>query len=366
MPDQCVQPAPRVALAENSAYLWSSFAHAIAGAPRVRISRDSGRNYPLRYERDLTPLRPAQPAAVLVHGADGTCKTLCLDFDVAKGGLDTVLSDVRAVTEWLYELGARWIQDYSPNGGRHVYVPLHGRLPFHTSRDIVQALARRFSTLDPTPHQNIRHGCIRVPGSVHKSGGFQELEMSPAMATSIFNSPAGDAVVQRMLEDLSPEILAARPSVASAQAPPTGPTLRMSRSMSLIAGQGLYDTTRYSSPSEARQAVLVSAVCAGMPLTEVQRRMSDGTWPGLAQFYARYSGTNRKTALHRDWASAQKYAGSMAGKRSVQKTNTSQLSTQGGAAASPSTEHRFIRTWRSALRIAEPRYASGKIGMARE
>ena len=306
---------------------------------------------------------------MLIHGTDGTCKTLCLDFDVAKGGLDAVLADVRAVTVWLYELGARWIQDYSPNGGRHVYIPLQDRLPFHLSREIAQALSVRLKTLDPTPHQNIRHGCIRVPGSVHKSGGYQELEMSPTMAMSIFNAPASDAVIQRMRKDLAPEILESRPTPEAEPKDLPATSSGISRPMTLIATQGLYDTARYSSPSEARQAVLVSAVSAGMALDEIQRRMSDGTWPGLAQFYTRYSAAARKPALHRDWISAVRYVGSVSKKKPVQKTNTSEPTTQGGRVPggekSTSDEHRFIRTWRSALRITESRYTSGKIGMAR-
>lgn len=358
-------------MADSPAELWSAFACLIAGQPRVRISRDSGRNYPQRYERELTAVRPQQPAAVLIYGSAGTCRTLCLDFDVSKGGLDAVLSDVKAMTQWLYEHDVKWIQDYSPNGGRHVYVPLETPMPFNESRELVQALAQRHKSIDPTPHQNIRHGCIRVPGSTHKTGGHQKLEMSPQMAASIFARPAGSVQVQKLLEDLSPEIKSLQPDTKIPLTQPTvsGAQSRMSRSMVLIASQGLFDTSRYDSPSEARQAVLVAAAAAGLALTDVQRRMQDGTWPGLAQFYARYSPAAMHGALRRDWANAHKFVSKSAGSKHVQKTNTSQLSTQGGSVNEHETdlltEHRFIRTWRTALRHAEPRYASGKLGMAR-
>ena len=48
-----------------------------------------------------------------------------------------------------------------------------------------------------------------------------------------------------------------------------------------IATTGLYDTARYRSPSEARQAVLA--------------RIENGNWPGLSAFYTRYRrpGTRR-------------------------------------------------------------------------
>ena len=116
--------------------LWSALAHLIAGPLRVRISRDGGRNYPLRAERPLTATRPNQPAAVLIHDFDGTCRTLCLDFDSSRGGPEVVASDVLAVTSWLRTHGAEWIEDHSPNGGRHVYIPLGTPVPFHLSRDV--------------------------------------------------------------------------------------------------------------------------------------------------------------------------------------------------------------------------------------
>ena len=100
--------------------------------------------------------------------------------------------------------------------------------------------------------------------------------------------------------------------------------------MTLIATQGLYDTARYSSPSEARQAVLVSAVSAGMALDEIQRRMSDGTWPGLAQFYTRYSAAARKPALHRDWISAVRYVGSVPKRSLSRKPTQAGLQHRGG------------------------------------
>ena len=352
--------------------LWAEFSHRISGQARVRVSRDSGRNYPQRYERDLTRDRPSQPAAVIIHGVDGACRTLCLDFDTSKGGQEAVDADVRALTQWLHDHGLKWIQDYSPNGGRHVYVPLSTPMPFHTSRDMVTALSRRHKSLDPTPHQNLRHGCIRVPGSSHKSGGYQKLEMSVRMAQSVFDSPADETAVQALIKDLDPEIHsmeAEAQTEAVLAISMSAPGSRMSRTMTVLASQGIYDSARYSSPSEARQAVVLAAAAAGMNSTDIDRRTKDGTWPGLAQFYARYSPANRSKALHRDWISAQRFMAQSRGKKSVQKTNTSEPSTQGGRykadISSAAAEHQFIRSWRTALRIAEPRYGASKVGLAR-
>ncbi|MDQ2738464.1 MAG: MarR family transcriptional regulator, partial [Actinomycetota bacterium] len=48
-----------------------------------------------------------------------------------------------------------------------------------------------------------------------------------------------------------------------------------------IAHTGVYDTARYGSPSQARQAVVTAAVWAGMSLVDVLARISDGRWRGL-------------------------------------------------------------------------------------
>lgn len=352
---------------------WAALAPLIAGQPRVRVSRDTGKNYPQKFERDLAPARPTQPAAVLIYGRDGSCATICLDFDSSvPGGEARVAADVLSVQGLLFDAGLRWIEDQSPNGGRHLYVPLATRMPFHQARAIVEALAGKHPSLDPTPHQNLRHGCIRTPGSTHKSGGTQRLEMSLSMATEIATQRNPDSAVDAFIKTLQPEIQAAvarREEVVDSPAPSATQTGTLSRRVALIATQGIYDTARYSSPSEARMAVLVAAASHGMQLTDVERRMKQGAWPGLAQFYARYSPTQRFNALHRDWVKACKFASQSALKSTVHKTNTSELSSQGvgpsGSFSHEETEHRFIRSWRNALSIAEHRYKSDRAGLAK-
>lgn len=306
---------------------------------------------------------------MIIHSKQGTCRTLCFDFDVAKGGLDTVLDDVKNLTQWLHEHGIRWVQDHSPNGGRHVYVPLETPLPFHLSKHLVEQIATRYKSIDPTPHQNIRHGCIRTPGATHKTGGHQKLEMSLWMATKVFQSPATESSVQNLLADIGPVVAEKTFEVDEIQVPRQNCATRgsLSRAMTLIATQGIYDTARYDSPSEARQAVLVASAGAGMTLLQIQHRMGDGTWPGLAQFYERYSAHARSNALRRDWVKAVKYAQSTSKKETVQKYYTSQPSTQGGLSNDLSNfddDHQLVRSWRTAFRTLEHRYSSGKVGLS--
>jgi DNA-binding transcriptional ArsR family regulator len=349
----------------------------------MRLSRDGGKSYPQKHERALTPALPAFPAAVRIFGKDGTCAAIFLDFDSSVAGIDWVEADVRAVQAWLHSVGARWIEDYSPNGGRHVYVPLAQRVTFSEARDLVEALGTRYRSLDKTPHQNLLHGCMRTPGSPHKRGGHQELAMSLSMAYDVARRPNPATVWAAMNTDLAGEIAAVKalrlegtvtPATAGTPRLPH-PAGRMSRTMQLMAQTGLYDTNRYASDSEARQAIVTGAAAAGLELVDVERRMLQGTWPGLASFYARYASRHRVPALRRDWLKAVAYLsknpGSRGGKNNVRISPTSQPNTQppvmqGNLISSdPDAEHRLIRTWRNALRLKEHSYTESRAGLAR-
>lgn len=368
---------------DDPATVWAALAPLLAGQPRVRLSRDAGKTYPQKHERNLTESLPSLPAAVRIFGKDGTCAAIFLDFDSSIAGLDWVQTDVRSVQTWLHSVGARWIEDYSPNGGRHVYIPLARRITFSEARDLVEALGTRYLTLDKTPHQNLLHGCMRTPGSPHKRGGHQELAMSLSTAYDIARRPNSAAVWAAMTTDLSAEIKAVRAlrqdetfTPATSDAPAIkGPVGRMSRTMQVLAQTGMYDTNRYASDSEARQAVILSAAAAGLELVDVERRMLQGTWPGLASFYARYAARHRFTSLRRDWMSAVNYLSKKTAQTerndNVRRSPTSQPNTQAAEVkgsnpiSSPDAEHRFIQTWRSALRIKEVNYQQSRSGMAR-
>jgi DNA-binding transcriptional ArsR family regulator len=320
---------------------------------------------------------------VRIFGKDGTCAAIFLDFDSSVAGVDWVEADVKAVQTWLHSCGARWIEDYSPNGGRHVYVPLAQRVTFSEARDLVEALGNRHRSLDKTPHQNLLHGCMRTPGSPHKRGGHQQLAMSLNMAYDVARRPNGAGVWAAMNADLAGEIAAVRalrleqPSTPTPSEAPTGRQIsgRMSRAMQQMAITGLYDANRYASDSNARQAIVTGAAAAGMELTDVERRMMQGTWPGLASFYARYASRHRVPALKRDWIKALEYLRKNPGSRTQEdnarisptsRPNTQPPAIQGNSVSStPDAEHRFIRNWRNALRLREQNYLDSRTGLAR-
>lgn len=364
----------------TAAQAWAAITPLLAGQPRIRLSRDGGKTYPQKHERALTDTLPTLPAAVRIFGKDGSCSAIFLDFDASVAGIDWVEADVKSLQTWLYSCGARWIEDYSPNGGRHVYIPFDKRVAFSEARDLVEALGTRYRTLDKTPHQNMLHGCMRTPGSPHKRGGYQELAMSLSTAYDVARRPNKEQVWETVRASLSKEIAYVRAlrleqplpvDTESAEVLPASG--RMSRRMQQMALSGLYDVNRYASDSEARQAVLTAAAAAGMRLIDVERRILQGSWPGLASFYARYDSRHRLTSLARDWKNAISYLRknevSKTRNGNVRKSPTSQPNTQPplrtALTSDANSEHRYLRTWRNAVSLREPSYARSRTGLAR-
>ena len=290
---------------------WRALAPVIAGQPRVRESRDGGRNYPARWERALQDELPRVPAAVRLYGPDGTLRCLAADFDVSRGGQVRVDQDVVALTQLIADCGGDVIADQSPNGGRHLYLPLQDSVAFPEVQRVARALAARFPSLDPTPLLNLLGGCIRPPGrgtrpaatsclpapSTPRSPWLGHPTRAPSGTSSSTRSPrsprpappTSDAAEEYPSDDLR------------AEGESTHRWASLPAALAAIARTGQH---AYRSDSEARQAVLTSAAARGWPLLEIARRVELGTWAGLASFYARYPARHRRQALLRDWRKA--------------------------------------------------------------
>lgn len=368
-----VQKTPAAATA--AAAVWGALAPLLAGRPRVRVSRDR-RHFFHKWERPLTGNLPAQPAAVPVYGADGTTRVLVVDLDRSRGGRAQVLADCQRVTELIHRCGGRVIVDESPSGGRHVYVPLAQAIDFYAARDFAVDLAAQTPSMDPTPHQNLSDGLIRPPGSVHRSGGHQILVGSLTAAVDVATARNPPALWPRLRRAVEP-----RPSAASVDAASPadnqpvrarpGRTRPLGSDYLAIATTGLYDTTRYPTPSHVRGAVVLAAANAGMTLTDVLARLADGTWRGLAALYAakcRRPGARTRAVRH-DWNTA---AATIAarppqrpGETLVRKSPTNvptphrgedlagpKIETGQRQRANDPDEYRFFRTWDNALRVA--------------
>ena len=296
-------PSPDLADATQA---WALLAPAVAGRPRVRVSRDGGRTYPGRAERALDGRLPAAPAAVMLFDAAGDARCLAADFDVSRGGRAQVDADAAAFAELVATCGGRAVADLSPTGGRHVYVFWSRPVPISELRPLMQALASRYRSLDATPMLNPSAGCIRPPGARHRTGGCQVLTTALPAAQAAVATPCGPQVWVALLDVLRPPPAAPRalagPAVPAAARLP-GPRRPVSERIERIARTGLYDTDRYATPSEARQAVITAAAAAGWTLADLAARLEQGTWAGLAELYARYR-RGVRTALTRDWRKA--------------------------------------------------------------
>ncbi|MCL3863020.1 helix-turn-helix domain-containing protein [Actinotalea sp. K2] len=364
---------------EQARAQWRALAPLIAGTPRVRLGVRTARGlleYRTRDERPLSQALPSAPAAVRVYGPDGCCAALCLDLDASRGGPGAVQSDAQRLSAWLTRHGARHVTDVSPSGGVHIYVPIAGRIPYDTAREVVEALAASHPTLDAGPHRSLKTGCIRPPGSAHKAGGHQELTMPLGAAYDVLRRSNPPQVLTALRGDLKAAIAAWRtaqvaPQSAALEENPNRRLGQLSTRLRLLAETGLIDPSRYTSPSEARQAVIAGAVAAGWTLADVAARLADGRWPGLASLYARYSPTQRHRALARDWHGAQRFITTArehprpaTGKSAVRISHTSAPKTHGGppAASSAQSEHEHIRTWRTALRVVEQGRFPGRAG----
>ena len=372
-----VGPRPPADLEEARA-AWTALAPHIAGTPRVRLGVRTSRGvleYRTRDERPLTKALPSAPAAVRVYGTDGCCAALCLDLDASRGGQGAVRGDVERLTALLRRHGARFVTDVSPSGGVHIYVPVAGRIPYETAREVVEALASSHPTLDPGPHRSLKTGCIRVPGSAHKAGGHQQLTMPLAAAYDVLRRPNSPDTLTAMRASLATEIATWRSAQAAelswGPSEPSQAPRQLSARLRSVAETGLYDASRYPSASEARQAVIAGAVAADWSLADIAARLADGRWPGLASLYARYSPTQRHRALARDWHAAQAFvttsrqqATSGTEERHVRKSHTSPPKSHGGSTngVSVQADHAHIRTWRTTLRAVEQHRFPGRAG----
>ncbi|WP_454813001.1 hypothetical protein [Paenarthrobacter nitroguajacolicus] len=340
---------------------WA-LASLIAGEPSYRLGRWIGQKF--QYPRPtqapkITPTLPDRPAAVTLHGPDGRVATLCLDLDTSKALKHVVDTDAAELANLLRKVGLCFVEDFSPSGGRHLYIPLRERMDAADARELVEALALMATSLDPSPHQNTTDGCIRVPGSAHKAGGHQTLITPLAQAYDVLRRRNSPGAVRALKAALAPELARNRVRKAretkliaaqrSAAALPLTATAASDSPLRRIARTGLYDTARYKSPSEARMAVLNHFAACGWTRDQVQNELA-GQFPGLAALYGTASKQERLLAT--EWAKAEAFTANQTPHKSsfpkARETtalinNTSLTQPTGGATKpSPAAIHQLV------------------------
>lgn len=422
------QPAPEGYSPGEAAYAradaaWQATVTALAAGGRVRVSRDGGRSYPRSRERPLPTNSPAQPTAVRVYDEHGLARCLPADFDVARGGRAQVDRDLARLQALVERCGGRVITDRSPNGGAHLYVPWQQPVPFQQLRPLMQALAGLLPTLDVQPAVNVLSGCLRPPGSRHKSGGWQELTTPLNEARRIAQNGNPADVWQELQRQLTPPQAAANatpaPSPNNAAPAPTQPRdaldlalptgaagaagpyerrahrecIPVARRRALsaetlrIAQHAEYDQNRYATPSQARQRVLAAAAGAGWSYSELLEQLHAGRWPGLTALYSRYRPRDRAERLGADWCSAVTWLRdhptpadiapafghnshtreptTHRGQGQGAHTVTADAARQPAGARQSAGEYQFVRTWWNAARRLERARYTGRAGLTR-
>jgi hypothetical protein len=359
-------PARRVVVdpaADSAAQAWAALVPLMSADRWMLVSLDGGKSYRRRGRRLIGPKPPPQPAAIPIYDGTGRTRVLVVDLDTSKTSPGVVLRDLAAVERLFQQAGGRVIVDRSPSGGHHVYLPLADPLVLGEAKALSRAIAKRWPSVDPTPMLNAQTGVIRPPGSLYKRGqGYQELVTPLAVAYDVLRRPAAASVVQMLQDELEDELAAlarAEDMYGSlsddfADAPwqplPGGPRDLTAR-YGKVAATGVYDTARYGSPSEARQAVLCSAAAAGMRLSDVASRMESGLWAGLNSFYQRYHARNRRKALVRDWREADRYVRQQRA-QTTDQTSVRHCDTRGPdthRGAGETRTYQDIRIWTAAV-----------------
>lgn len=292
--------------------LWALTASAIAAFARVRVARD-GRQFRRSWEQRLDPSRrPALPAAVRTYDASGETQCVAFDLDCKKKATrGAVLRDCERLTSWLSESGCSYLVDESVSGGRHVYVLLDHKLSFAELAPLARQLRSTgaLPTLDPGPLVNLTEGCIRPPGATHRQGGYQRLITSIDAVHQALNrrtTPAGWAAFRAQLPPMQDPRQSIDVYEPARDDGATGPRRPLARSYAAIATTGTYDPTRYPSPSEARAAVLLHALCRGWTERDLHEEINEGRWAGLVTLYrTHYGAPYAATALAADITRAQ-------------------------------------------------------------
>lgn len=380
----------------SPAEAWERFAHLIAGRPRMRLAETRTRRleYPRRRELPLSPTVPSKPAAVPVYDNSGFTCMIPLDLDAhdcTEEQVHAVDRDTAGLTALLDGAGCEYLVDHA-HGGRHLYVLLEQPVSADDVRTLVTAMAARFATLDPSPVRSASDGLITVPGSPHVRGGHRQLSSDETTLRRIesgHRSPA--SAIRKLHVELAPEIrdLVAHDGRLAEQrredrrAAGALDTLSpidelvlverfagrsMSPKLAQLARDGDWRSHGYPSASEARGAVIMSAIAIGMTREDIRARMSDGRLPGLRSLFS-HKGLHRLSDEYNRALSAlarrEKSDKSHSPTHADRSDTSAHTHTGGGGRATPDPgvdPHGYVRCWRSLVHFHSPGEYLGSTG----
>lgn len=258
----------------------------------------------------LTGTLPTRPAAPYIY-TNGRTTLIPLDFDSKLASAEQVSADAALARSWIEQCGGVVVGDHNPtNGGRHAWALLaHGTTAsFEEVNHLVRLLGARLRTLDITPVTNPSQGCLTVPGSPCKDGGFRELDGSIEAAIEACATRSDPALLPRLYVLLgaikpSPAQLAAAATLhvegAAADftigqdedltlAPQYLTYEPYPKAVEAFATTGDFPPDRpWPTRSHARQAVITAAIWRGHSLATIAEQIApEGPWHhGLGEAY---------------------------------------------------------------------------------
>ena len=204
---------------------------------------------------------PSQPWAVYLASGQ-IYRSLVFDFD--EGPTYAPHVDAREAFWYLEVCGFAPVLAESGGGGYHVLARLSVPTHAHVIGPIVSNLHNFWPSLDISPMVNPRTGCIRPPGSLHRSG--HRSRVIAGSLTAFTSTPAKDALDR--LESLTQSSPSATPATVATQSKPiSDKAYRLLR----------YGDTEQAFPSRSEmiQAIAYSYVRAGKSVTALFRALRD-------------------------------------------------------------------------------------------
>ncbi|HET6285831.1 MAG TPA: helix-turn-helix transcriptional regulator [Amycolatopsis sp.] len=304
-----LQPIAAAARTE-AAQVWRDLAPLLIAPGRIRAVKTASASgkYP-HYPIPLTTKLPGQPTAALLFDHDQRAHWLGVDLDPQAGDTAATLAAAAAVADLMADAGGRPILDRSPRGGVHVWA----RLPHPEPVDVVAPLVAglrnwvtaRFAgvKVDTMPMANTRHGCLSLPGSPCRGGGYRQLITPLHAALAAARTKPADGVVYRLATLLgvtTGDLFAptAPETIPDEEAAiPGGPQPLPDRALDYLRSGVLAE---HPTRSEARWSALLMAAWRGWSLSDIREHLDAGQFEGLSNDIHRPHKTGHRF-LNQEW-----------------------------------------------------------------
>lgn len=186
---------PHSGAPSNHVLTWELLRRCWSPRATIRVDRDG--DHAVYVDVPAGTQRPTKPHALYLADEQKRFHLLGFDFDAHRDGLFPQV-DAAAFQAVLTAASIPHLTCASgPGGGFHVWVRLSTPATAKSVKHLAQHLASVYPSFDPTPLFNPATGCLRAPGSPHRSGGRSEPLGDPQIL------PADFAAVSQAVAALS-------------------------------------------------------------------------------------------------------------------------------------------------------------------